>query len=520
MDATPESFAYRCLPLNIANSHGWELLSPCGFEAVWNGGSDAADVTIVVDEGADPADVPVSLFGQGSITFHVAGLFRTPPGWNLWVGGPPNMGKDGIAPLNGIIETDWSPYTFTMNWRFTRPGQPVRFEENEPFCQIFPVERAVIESVEPRFLPIDDAPDLKRQFERWSHSRDAFQAEVVANPPELPSAKWQKLYYRGVDADGASVIDDHQSKLRLKKFAGMPEREDGFCPARPQPSPSVDEGDLALRKREWLLQTQERMRSLSVHASGIFRKLGLNREEFLDEHYAPGRPVIIGDAMEDWPARALWNVDYVRERMGSRSVVVQGDRTSNPDYERFKDAHSRTMPFNTFMDDIIGEGMGNDLYLTAYNSAANVDALSVLRPDIGEVDVALEQGSAASNGMLWIGPGGTFTPLHHDLTNNLILQIVGRKQIVLASPAETGRLYNDQHVFSRIGDVMAPGFDWDRYPMARTVKWHVIDLEPGDALFIPIGWWHQVRALDFSISMTCTSFLWANDSYSTYPSQS
>ncbi|MDR3507935.1 MAG: DUF6065 family protein, partial [Caulobacteraceae bacterium] len=37
MDDTPESFAYRCLPLNIANAHGWEILNPCAFEAVWNG---------------------------------------------------------------------------------------------------------------------------------------------------------------------------------------------------------------------------------------------------------------------------------------------------------------------------------------------------------------------------------------------------------------------------------------------------------------------------------------------------
>ena len=43
MDATPEAFAYRCLPLNIANAHGWEILSPCGFEAVWDGGSTVAD---------------------------------------------------------------------------------------------------------------------------------------------------------------------------------------------------------------------------------------------------------------------------------------------------------------------------------------------------------------------------------------------------------------------------------------------------------------------------------------------
>ena len=103
----PEAFAYRCLPLNIANAHGWEVLTPAGFAAYWRGGSSTADVIIRND-----ADMPahchaISLFGQATLTVHVQGLFRTPLGWNLSAGGSPNSAKDGIAPLSGIIETDW-----------------------------------------------------------------------------------------------------------------------------------------------------------------------------------------------------------------------------------------------------------------------------------------------------------------------------------------------------------------------------------------------------------------------------
>src|SRR5579859_3370135 len=156
MDATPEAFAYRCLPLNIANAHGWEVLSPCGFEAIWNGGGDPGAITIRLDAGADPGRAPVSLFGQGVITFHIEGLFRTPPGWNIWVGGPPNRPKDGIQALSGIVEADWSPFTFTMNWRFTRAGEEVRFEPMEPIAFFFPVERGAIEAFRPRFEPMEN----------------------------------------------------------------------------------------------------------------------------------------------------------------------------------------------------------------------------------------------------------------------------------------------------------------------------------------------------------------------------
>jgi len=64
MDATPESFARRCLPLNIANAHGWEILSPCGFEAVWNGEPEPEGATVWLDEGCEPRQAPVSLFGR------------------------------------------------------------------------------------------------------------------------------------------------------------------------------------------------------------------------------------------------------------------------------------------------------------------------------------------------------------------------------------------------------------------------------------------------------------------------
>jgi hypothetical protein len=221
MDSSPESYAYRCLPLTIANAHGWEVLSPCGFTAEWNGGPAAGDVTIEPDPRTDPSDVPEALFGLGTVTFHVAGILRTPPGWNLWVSGIPNEAKDGIAPLGGVIETDWSPFTFTMNWRFTRPHQKVRFEENEPFAFIFPVQRGSAEQFEPRIVPITDAPDLKEKFEEWSRSRDAFHERMRTERPSKPSDTWQKFYYRGLDASGCPHIEDHQAKLSLKPFAGV-----------------------------------------------------------------------------------------------------------------------------------------------------------------------------------------------------------------------------------------------------------------------------------------------------------
>lgn len=240
MEGTPERYAYRCLPLVIANAHGWELGSPCAFEARWNGGKGAEAVEIKLDPGTNTEQVPVSLFGNGTITFHVEGLFRTSPGWNLWVGGPPNEAKDGIAPLGGVVETDWSPYTFTMNWRFTRPGHWVRWELDETFCFFFPVERGVLDTVRPEVRPLSDAPDLDAGFAAWKDSRDAFHEHIRKTQPTAPTDQWQKLYYRGIGPMGEPGPDDHQSKLRLASFKDMRgERPAGGCPVSGAEAPAA-----------------------------------------------------------------------------------------------------------------------------------------------------------------------------------------------------------------------------------------------------------------------------------------
>lgn len=514
MDGTPESFAYRCLPLNIANAHGWEILSPCGFEAEWNGGPAVEDVAVRLDGAAEPF-APTPLFGQGVLTFHVQGLFRTPPGVDLWVGGPPNAAKDAIAPLGGVVETDWSPFTFTMNWRFTRANQPVRFEAGEPFCLIFPLQRGLVEQVRPRVADISEDPELKRRFETWSASRDAFQAQVAAHPPAAPSDKWQKFYYRGVDAEGVAGPPDHRSKLRLAEFEGAerPPPAISACPMS-RTAPRRSEGASG-EKLEWTMRSLERLRAVGSLRS-IPRRQKLSAEVFRDEHYAANWPVVLAGAIADWPAVRLWTPDYLKRKVGARPVEVQARRNADADYERRMADHRAVMSFDAFIDQVTESVAANDTYLTAYNSAANREAFGLLVPDLGFLDAFLTREADEPHGMPWIGGAGSFTPLHHDLTNNLLLQVRGRKTVLMAAPGETPRLYNDHHVYSRVRDLTEPGIV-ERFPKLDGLRVHRLTLEPGDALFIPLGWWHQVTAQDFSVSVTHTNFHWPNDFYADYP---
>ncbi len=66
-----------------------------------------------------------SQFGSGIVTFSPPWLFRTPPGWDLYLKGPSNRWKPNCHPLEGIIETWWLNYTFTINWKLVEPGTVV-----------------------------------------------------------------------------------------------------------------------------------------------------------------------------------------------------------------------------------------------------------------------------------------------------------------------------------------------------------------------------------------------------------
>jgi hypothetical protein len=222
MDATDQRYAYRCLPLSIANSCGWEILCAGGFKAVWNGGRSVDSVQVTPDDGSTaPA---LSHFGDGILTFHIPCLLRTAPGFDLMVMGPINRPKDAIAALCGIVETDWSPFSFTMNWLFTRQQTVVRFEKGEPICHFMTIRRGEIETVEPEFRLLSENPELKSQHEQWMASRNHFLDDLKRPQSEARTEKWQKRYHRGIDAAGAPApINDHRTKLQVRPFKALTE---------------------------------------------------------------------------------------------------------------------------------------------------------------------------------------------------------------------------------------------------------------------------------------------------------
>jgi hypothetical protein len=221
MDATDAAFAYRCIPLSIANAHGWEIRSPVSFEAEWNG--DDAPSGVRLESDADLFGFAAGHFGYGILTFRPGAIFRTPPGYNLAVSGPPNSPKDGIYALSAIVETDWMPYTFSMNWKFTRAGHRIRFDTGEPYCFICPVARNSAAEFEPVMRALTEDPEMEANYWRASHWREFSKHVKELKGVQLEEHRFQKWYQRGQKPDGSPGAADHQTLVKVKPFASSPE---------------------------------------------------------------------------------------------------------------------------------------------------------------------------------------------------------------------------------------------------------------------------------------------------------
>jgi hypothetical protein len=236
----------------------------------------------------------------------------------------------------------------------------------------------------------------------------------------------------------------------------------------------------------------------------VERRRHLAPDEFFGRYYLRNRPVIVEGLLEDWPALSRWTPEWLAERFGGEEVEVMAGRDSDADPDFNAERLRRTLPLRELVARMRGAGETDDVYLVARNSLLLREAfrplLADLRAPAGYIHPDLE---APHTVHLWFGPAGTLSNLHHDHLNVLFCQVVGRKRIWLAPSWDTPRLYNDRGLYSAV-DIRAP--DLARFPAFQHAALHTCEVGPGDALLIPAGWWHAVRALDVSLSVTFVSF--------------
>jgi hypothetical protein len=245
--------------------------------------------------------------------------------------------------------------------------------------------------------------------------------------------------------------------------------------------------------------------TLAANPSAIERRATPSADELFDRYLATSTPAIFTDLVPRWPAFGRWSPAYFRDRFGDVSVNITDARESDPFYDANTERHARVVRLDEFVSRLLDAGESNDFYMVAKNRNAAAPELRSLFDDIVLPSGWFRDEQQHSSTALWFGPAGTVTPLHHDASSILFCQVHGRKRWRMASPLETPLLAGARAMYS--------AFDPERLPSepALSVTFKDFVLEPGEALFIPAGWWHHVRALDVSISLGMNHFVKDND---------
>ncbi len=239
----------------------------------------------------------------------------------------------------------------------------------------------------------------------------------------------------------------------------------------------------------------------------IERRSNLTREEFQARYVAKSRPVILVDAIDHWPARGKWNLDYFETQFAQKQVT-------------FDQATWRVGDFIKQLKQFSGDGPA------PYLKEVKLDEqFPELWADVG--DLVLARGNRLTSRFLpfsmridrgiiavFIGTKGSgFRQLHWDYSylHVFISQVCGGKDAILFSPRDTPYLYPNPEYENK--SMIPDPFDVDTraFPEFSHATPTRVTIGEGETLFLPAGWWHATRITEPSIAIaesTLDQFNW------------
>lgn len=164
----------------------------------------------------------------------------------------------------------------------------------------------------------------------------------------------------------------------------------------------------------------------------------------------------------------------------------------------FKDEWS----FCDFIDHYRQPEWGKNLYVVSQLEQTHLQG-DILVPPVLQCNNFL--GTSLSNQMeypwLWMSSGNTTSSLHFDTSDNLVNQIDGTKTVLLWSPEYSRQMYIDHHDKFGLSPINVENVDLLRFPKFANGKALVAELRPGDTLYIPKNWWHQIKSYGRNIAL-------------------
>lgn len=227
----------------------------------------------------------------------------------------------------------------------------------------------------------------------------------------------------------------------------------------------------------------------------IPRVKNITKDDFIENYFKPQKPVVLEQAIADWPAFTKWNLDYMKEVAGDITVPLYDNRPVQHK-DGFNEPHAK-MKMADYVDLLKKEPTKYRIFL--WNILKEVPALQkdYTFPDFG---LRLLKGLP----MLFFGGRDSYTFMHYDidLANIFHFHFDGEKEVVLFPQSETKKLYKVPHSLITHESIDFSNPDYQKWPALRHANGFKTTLKHGEVLYMPEGFWHYMKYITPGFSMS------------------
>jgi len=238
----------------------------------------------------------------------------------------------------------------------------------------------------------------------------------------------------------------------------------------------------------------------------------INKADFEKQYLNTRKPLIIKNMSKTWPAHDKWTLDYMKTAVGDKMVPLYDSSKADP--SKPINAAAAEMKFSDYIDLI--KSTPTDLRIFLFDPIKQAPNLL----DDYRAPKDLMGGFLDSYPNMFFGGKGSVTFLHYDidLAHIFHTHFGGRKHVILFENKWKERLYQIPYATYALEDYDVERPDFEKFPALKGVQGVEAFLEHGDTLFMPTGYWHWMKYLDgsFSISLRAWDKSWAVKARSLY----
>jgi hypothetical protein len=230
----------------------------------------------------------------------------------------------------------------------------------------------------------------------------------------------------------------------------------------------------------------------------IERVTKLTKKEFIKNYYTLQKPVVITNQIEDWAAFAKWDFEFLKKIAGDKIVPLYDNRKT--DYTKKVNEPDLKMTMSEYIA-ILEKGPTN-LRIFSYNL---LEEVPMMKADMKWPDLDIYMLKKLP--LVFFGGQDAKVFMHYDLDfpNLFHVQFEGKKQCVLVDPQETKYMYRLPHSWLCHEDIDFDNPDFERFPALKKVKPYITNLQHGEMLYMPEGWWHYMKYITAGFSLSLRS---------------